>query len=348
MSPLPVILCSFLFCLFPCSLVAADPAQDEEGGLFPMIGPFKSGLLEVSELHSIYYECCGNPEGTPVLVLHGGPGVGSYPRLRQYFDPEKYHIVLHDQRGTGRSRPHGEIRGNTTWELVEDMEKLRIHLELGKVVVFGGSWGSTLGLAYGETYPANVTGLILRGVFLGTKAEIEHHYMGARRFFPREHAALLAALPDRERRPLPPYLFELARSDDRELRMKVLNALTRFECKMCKLNMPDEQIDAFLEHTPDDEHQRVALIDLYYVSNQYFLEEGQLLRNAGKLAEIPVFLINGRYDVICPPLAAFRLHELLPKSKLVIVEEAGHSESEEGITAALVRAAAAFENGADR
>ncbi len=348
MSRLPVFFLPLFFCFLPGIVTAAVSADEEGEDLFPEIEPYKSGHLEVSDLHSIYYECCGNPEGRPVIVLHGGPGVGSYPRLRQYFDPVKYNIVLHDQRGTGRSRPFGEVRGNTTWDLVGDIEKLRTHLKLGKVVIFGGSWGSTLGLAYAETYPGNVAGLILRGIFAGTKAEIDHHYIGARRFFPEEHAALLDALPDRERRPLPPYLFELACSDDEKLRMKVLHALARFELKMCKLDMPDQEVDDILESIPHDAHQRIAKIDLFYSSNQYFLEEGQLLRQAGKIAHIPAILINGRYDVVCPPLAAFKLHRLLPKSKLVIVEEAGHSETEEGVTAALVRAAAFFEDGAGR
>jgi len=312
-------------------------------GLFPEIEPFDSGHLRVSDLHEIYWERCGNPEGKPVMALHGGPGVGSYPRLRQYFDPEKFHIVLHDQRGTGRSRPAGETRENTTPELVADIERLRQHLELGEAVIFGGSWGSTLALAYAETYPDHVTAMVLRGIFAGTREEVDHHYLGARRFFPRMHAELLATLPDPDRRPLPAYLLEMIRSSDPGQRDKTLMALARFELRMSSLRVSDEMLDQILAQYPAEAMLPITGIDLHYVTNRYFLEEGQLYRDAGKIAHIPVTLINGRYDVVCPPLAAYRLHRLLPKSQLVIVERAGHSEREEGITAALIAAVAELE-----
>ena len=321
----------------------ALPAPIQEDGLFPPIEPFKTGYLKVSEIHEVYYELCGNPEGKPVFFLHGGPGVGCYPRMRRYLDPEKFLMVLHDQRGSGRSRPHGELRENTTWELVADIERLRKHLEIEKIMIFGGSWGTTLGLAYGEAYPQNVTGMLLRGVFTGTAEEVEQHYMGARWFYPEEHAALMAALPDPDRRPLPEYLLELSRHEDEELRMKVLNALARFESKFMKLEVSDAEIESFLEAIPDDVHARVAGIDLFYVTNQYFLDGDQLVRDAPRLKNIPVTLIVGRYDMASPALGAYRIHEKLPQSKLVIVERAGHSESEEGITAALVAAGREFE-----
>jgi len=324
-------------------LPAAAQAAPQEGALHPPIEPFKTGYLKVSGIHEIYYELCGNPEGKPVFFLHGGPGVGCYPRMRQYLDPEKFLMVLHDQRGAGRSRPHGELRENTTWELVADIERLRMHLEIERFMIFGGSWGTTLGLAYAEAYPRNVTGMILRGVFTGTAEEVEQHYMGTRWFYPEEHAALMAALPDPDRRPLPDYLLELSRHEDEKVRMRVLNALARYESKFMKLEVSDEEIEGFIEAIPDDVHARVAGIDLFYVTNQYFLDGDQLVREAGKLKDIPVTLIVGRYDMASPALGAYRIHEQLPQSKLVIVEKAGHSESEEGITAALVEAGKVFE-----
>jgi proline iminopeptidase len=310
--------------------------------LFPPVEPFDSGHLAVDDLHEIYYERSGNPEGTPVMVLHGGPGVGSYPLLRRYFDPERYHIVLHDQRGSGRSRPFGELEGNTTADLVADIERLRDHLNLDKLVLFGGSWGSTLALAYAETYPDNVSAMILRGVFLGTAAEIDHHYheSGASLFFPEEFAALLRALPEPDRRPIPNYVYEIARGEDAELRNRVLRALGRFELKMVALEMPDSVVDRIEDQLVSAEGRGAYLIDLHYASNRYFLDEGQLLRDADKLADIPTIIINGRYDLICPPDSAYRLHRALPRSQLILIEGAGHSEREEGTTAALLAAAA--------
>jgi len=334
----------FMTMLFLVPGFCADRAAGGDGeGLFPPINPFRSGTLKFSDLHDVYYECCGNPKGKPVLVLHGGPGAGCYPRLRQYFNPEKYLIVLHDQRGAGRSAPHGEIRENTTWDLVLDIERLRKHLKLGKVLVFGGSWGTTLGVAYAETYPDNVSAMILRGVFTGTAAEVEFHYRGAARFFPEEHAALIAALPDPARGADPAYLLELANHKDAVLRMKVLDALAIYEFKLSTLNNPIESIHEMLKGFPDDVHRRLATLDLFYSSNLYFLEEGQLLRDAPKLKKIPAILIHGRYDMATQPGSAYRLHKAMPLSRLVIVEEAGHSESEEAITAEILKATAAFE-----
>jgi proline iminopeptidase len=315
----------------------------EEDGLFLAPEPFKTDYLKVSALHRIFYVCCGNRSGKPVLCLHGGPGVGSYPRMAQYFNPEKYLIVLHDQRGAGRSTPHGELKENTTWDLVEDIEKLRVHLGLGKVLIFGGSWGTTLGLAYAQTHPEQVTGMILRGVFLGTEEEIEYHYLGNRFFFPREHDKLLSLLPDPARGTHPDYLFELIRGDDPVLRQKILRALAGYELKFMKLNMPDERVSGYLDNVPQDEGLRMASIDLHYVTHRYFMKEGHLLENMEKIAHIPAVLINGRYDMAAPPLSAYRVHKAMPKSKLIIVEKAGHSESEVGITAELVKATAEFE-----
>ena len=203
-----------LFGLILCSLLALqsclysgdkDPVE-----LWPQIEPFKTGFLKVSDIHEIYYELCGNPEGTPVFVLHGGPGGSSSPYYRRFFNPKKFLIVLHDQRGAGQSKPYAEIRENTTPHLVQDIEKLRTHLKLDKIILFGGSWGSTLGLAYGETHPQNVTGMVLRGIFTATQEEIDHFYHGGvRTFFPETYDRLIESIPEKDRKSIPEALLKI-------------------------------------------------------------------------------------------------------------------------------------------
>ena len=209
---------AFFVIISACATICLAAVGEE--GLHPPIEPFASGYLDVDGPHEIYYELSGNPDGKPVFVLHGGPGAGTYPRMRRYFDPDVYLMVLHDQRGAGRSRPHGELEGNTTWNLVADMETLREHLAIESFLLFGGSWGTTLGLAYAERHPERVTGLIQRGVFLGTEEEIESHYLGTGLYYPVEQARLLATLPDPGRGTHPDYLHELITGDDRELALE--------------------------------------------------------------------------------------------------------------------------------
>jgi len=311
--------------------------------LFPVPRTMEEGTLRVSEVHTLWYARFGNPEGKPVIVLHGGPGFGSYPRLTQYFDPKKFRVVLHDQRGAGRSRPSGEIRENTTQELIADIERLREHLGIeGKVILFGGSWGSTLALAYAEAHPERVAGMVLRGIFLGTSAELENVYGGAgpQLFFPDALAEMKAALPDGGKEFTPKRLHSIIEGPAGETRTRVVEAWTRYCLKLCLLHVPDAMLaDPFGAEDP----LPPARIDTHYAANGFFLREGQLLAEAGKLAGIPVTLLNGRYDMICPPVTAHRLHARLPGSKLVLVEEAGHSESEPGTTQALLEAVAAFE-----
>jgi proline iminopeptidase len=311
-----------------------DGSRGASGKLWPEIEPFESGHLRVSELHEIYYELSGNPDGMPVFVLHGGPGGSTSPYMRRFFDPERYLIVLHDQRGAGQSRPPGELRENDTWALVEDIEALREHLELEQVVLFGGSWGSTLGLAYAETHPDQVSALVLRGVFTGTDAEIDHFYHGgAAELFPEAYAALLAELPDPDRRPLPAYLHELISGTEGPERERVCRAWARYEIKMAALNLSDETVERYVTET---ETCTFSLFENYYMANRCFLDEGQLLDGAGRLAGIPTFIVNGRYDVICPPRAAWELHRRIPGSELIIAEEAGHWMGEAPIEGALV------------
>jgi proline iminopeptidase len=310
--------------------------------LFPVPVPRETGELEVGDLHTIAYRVFGNPEGIPAFALHGGPGYGSYPRLAQYFDPERFLIVLHDQRGAGRSRPRGELRENTTAHLVEDIERLREHLRIDrKILLFGGSWGSTLALAYAEAHPDRVAGMVLRGILLGTRAEVENLYggEGTRLFFPEQLERMKAALPG-DRPFHPETLSEIFNGPDSKTRREVVLAWSRYTLKLCKLHVTE----AMLENPFDGwDPVPACRIDCHYASNGFFLEEGQLLANADRIRSIPVTIINGRYDMVCPPAAAHQLHKALPRSKLVLVEGAGHSESEEGITRALLRAVAEFE-----
>jgi proline iminopeptidase len=324
-------------------LFAARPGVQEpaEGELWPALTPYKTGYLQVSKLHKIFYQLGGNPNGKPVMMLHGGPGSGCYPTLFQYFNPEKFHVILHDQRGSGKSEPFAELKENTTWTLVEDIEKLRKHLGLGKVILFGGSWGSTLALAYAETYPRNVSGMIMRGVFTSTRAEIDYYYHGGTAvFFPEVHQKLAALMDHPEKKNYPAQLLEKLQSPDPKIRDKYARAWAYYESKIAFLEISDRDIEHFLkEWNP----YAFSLIENYYMANDCFLKEGQLLRDAGKLVDIPVIMVNGRYDTICPPITAYKLHRKLPKSRLIIAEQAGHVESQPPIRRELVKAAKEFE-----
>jgi proline iminopeptidase len=309
--------------------------------LWPEIEPLKADYLKVGDIHEIYYEVCGNPEGEPVFVLHGGPGGSCSPYMRRFFNPERFLIVLHDQRGCGKSRPYGEIRENTTWDLVEDIERLRRHLELGPILLFGGSWGSTLALAYAETYPSNVSGMVLRGIFTATDNEIDHFYHGGvGKTFPETYEKLIYSLPEPDRRPLPEYLYNLIADADSAGKMEYSRAWAAYELKVCSLYFPDEQLEVVVRSFNS---YAFALLENYYMSERCFLEEGQLLRDTDKIRDIPAVLVNGRYDVICPPINAYRLHLLLPNSDLVIAESAGHWMGEKPVENALLEAVRRFE-----
>lgn len=311
--------------------------------LWPEIEPFLTDYLKVSDIHEIYYELCGNPGGKPVFVIHGGPGTGCSPYLRQFFNPEKFLIVLHDQRGAGKSRPKGEIRENTTQELVADIENLRQKLDLGKIILFGGSWGSTLSLAYAETYPKNVSSLVLRGIWLASKEEEDYFRNGIPKFFPESYDSFVNALPD-SIFPSIEKILKLIQSKDRADREKYAKLFSRYEYKACGLNIRDESLDEYYESEKNiDEIYTNALLEIYYASNGCFLEEGQLLRDAYRIKNISTIIVNGRYDMVCPPFSAYRLHKKLPKSKLIIVEEAGHLLSEKPIELELLKAMREFE-----
>ena len=312
--------------------------------LWPEIEPFQSGYLKVSNIHEVYFELCGNPKGKPVFVIHGGPGSGCSPSMRQFFNPDKFLIVLHDQRGAGKSRPNAELRENTTQNLVEDIEKLRKKLELEKIFLFGGSWGSTLSLAYAETYPENVSGMVLRGIWLGTKDEVYHFWNGIPMFFPEMYESFVNTLPDSVLPPNDDKLVILMQSEDRTDREKYAKITSRYEYKACGLNISEESLNEY--YGSEDNMAEIyteALLTHYYASNKCFLEEGQLLRDVHKIQNIPSIIINGRYDMVCPPVTANKLHKNLPLSRLIIVEEAGHLMSEKPIEKELLKAMRDFE-----
>jgi len=330
-----------LFLTFSLLLLAGTSAR-QEVALWPEIKPYRTGYLQVSPLHRIFYQQGGNPKGKPVMYLHGGPGGGCSAHDFRYFNPQKFNIVLHDQRGSGLSKPYGEIRENTTVNLVEDIEKLRKHLRLDRVILFGGSWGTTLALAYAETYPQNVSGIVLRGVFTATRSEIDHYYHGGTaKFFPEVHRELAASLEHPERLDYPAQLLAKLTSKDPAVRDRYARIWSRYEGRIALLKKSEEMIEAFLRKFNP---YAIALMENYYMANGCFLEEGQLLKNAGRLAEIPMIIINGRYDMICPPAAADQLHRLLPKSTLVIVPDAGHAAFEPGTQAELLKAMRGFED----
>jgi proline iminopeptidase len=320
-----------LISVFGCS---ERRSSDNETNLWPEIEPFDTGYLKVSDIHEIYYELCGNPDGIPVFVIHGGPGAGCSPYMRRFFNPEKYLIVLHDQRGCWRSKPRLELRDNNIQALVKDIEQLRLYLELDKIVLFGGSWGSTLSLAYAEDYPANIEAMVLRGVYLATPEEFPDYYNLIGKFFPEEYQNIMDLLPDSITVVTDPVLMNLYQSDESNLEV-----ITRLESKAEGLCITDKELD---EYYSSAENMK-KLYNLYgifyhYMTNFCFLEENQLLNNISKIQGIPTTIINGRHDLICPPRYAYILHRNLPGSKLIITEKAGHIMSEGPNQAALVKA----------
>jgi len=305
--------------------------------LYPPIEPYRTGTLPVSDLHTLYYEEVGNPSGRPVVFLHGGPGGGLEADYRRYFDPGKWRVVLFDQRGCGRSTPHAELRENTTWDLVADIERLREALGIGRWVVFGGSWGSTLALAYAETHAERCRGLILRGIFLLRRKELLWFYQeGASWLFPEAWDEYLAPIPEVERGDLMSAYHRRLTSEDPELRMRAARAWAVWEGATSKLH-PDPKL---VEHFSGDRFaEAFARIECHYFVNGAFLRtDAQLLDDAPKIAELPGVIVQGRYDVVCPAASAWALHKRWPGSVLRLVGDAGHSISEPGIIDALVQA----------
>ena len=311
--------------------------------LYPSIEPYRTGTLQVSDLHTIYYEEVGNPEGQPVVFLHGGPGGGSLPTYRQFFHPQKWRIVLFDQRGCGRSTPHAELRENTTWDLVGDIEKLRTHLQIEKWVVFGGSWGSTLSLAYAQTHPDCCKALVLRGIFMLRQKEVRWFYQeGTSYIFPDAWEDYLKPIPEAERGDLIAAYYKRLTSDDAEIRNEAARAWAIWEGRTSKL-FPDP--GAAQKFGRDRFAEAFARIECHYFVNRGFFDrEDQILANIDRIRDIPTVIVQGRYDVVCPMVSAWELHRAWPESKLVVVPDAGHSISEPGITSALIEATDEFAN----
>ena len=305
--------------------------------LYPEIEPFDSGMLKVSDIHTIYYERCGNPEGIPVVFLHGGPGGGLIPMYRRFFDPQAYHIILFDQRGAGRSTPHAELRENTTWDLINDIETLREKFGIEKWYVFGGSWGSTLSLAYAETHPERVRGLILRGIFLTRPKELYWFYQhGASEIFPDFWEQYRDAIPEEERDDFMSAYHKRLTGDDEKTRLDAAQAWSVWEGATSKLYPDKNLMDHFSE---PQEALALARIEChYFVNNSFFPTENYLIENVDKIRQIPTVIVQGRYDVVCPSVSAWELHRAFPESDLQIIPDAGHSISEPGITSALVDA----------
>ncbi len=319
-------------------------AAQARGGrrtLYPPIEPYASGYLRVSKDHEIYYEECGNPKGKPAVFVHGGPGAGCDARARRFFDPDAYRIVLFDQRGCGRSRPHASLVDNTTWHLVADMEQLRAHLGIDRWLVFGGSWGSTLALAYSQTHPDRVSELVLRGIFMLSQFELRWFYQeGASALFPDRWEHYVAAIPPAERGDMIRAFYERLTSEDRATRVQAARAWSIWEASTSYLHVNEENVHKWGE---EDFAIAVARIECHYFVNRGFLDsEDQLLRNVERIRAIPAVIVQGRYDVVCPMQTAWRLHTAWPEADFRIVPDAGHSALEAGNTHELVSATDRF------
>jgi proline iminopeptidase len=305
--------------------------------LYPEIEPFDEGFLKVSDLHTVHYEQVGNPRGRKALFLHGGPGGGLDPDYRRYFDPARWHVVLFDQRGSGKSTPHAELRENTTWDLVADAERIRAHLGIDRWLLFGGSWGSTLALAYAETHPDRVTALVLRGIFLLRRKELLWFYQeGASWLFPDAWEGYLEPIPEAERGDLMSAYHRRLTSGDPEVRRRAARAWSTWEGTTSKLRVDPDYVARF---AGDEFADAFARIEAHYFVNGAFLRsDTQLLDDVQRIAHLPGVIVQGRYDVVCPAASAWALHRRWPGSRLVLVPDAGHSIKEPGIVDALVQA----------
>jgi proline iminopeptidase len=309
--------------------------------LYPEIQPFNSGMLELDGRHRMYFEESGNPQGAPVVFLHGGPGAGAAPAHRRFFDPAHYRIVIFDQRGAGRSTPLGEIADNTTPLLVADIEKLRTTLGIDRWLVFGGSWGSTLALAYAEAHPERCSGLILRGIFLCRKSEIDWFLYGLRNLFPEAWRAFTAPIPEAERGDLLAAYHRRLTDPDPAVHMPAARAWSTYEGS-CSTLLPSPETVAYF--ASDVVALGLARIEAHYFMNNIFLPENSLLDNVSRIRGIPGVIVQGRYDAVCPIVSADDLHRAWPEAEYHVVPDAGHSAWETGIRAALVRACEQFKH----
>ncbi len=305
--------------------------------LFPAISPFATHRVQVSPIHNLYVEESGNPNGKPVLFLHGGPGGGISPRHRQIFDPQRYRAILFDQRGAGQSTPYAELRENTTWDLVADIERIRELLKIEKWVVFGGSWGSTLALAYAQTHPERVKALVLRGIFLCEPEDLRWFYQeGAHWIFPDAWESFVSAIPEAERGDMIKAFYKRLTSEDAETRKKAAVAWSRWEGSTIKLKPDASTIEQW---SGDHFAQAIARIEChYFVNGAFFRGPHHLISQVERIRKIPARIVHGRYDVVCPVKNAVDLHRAWPESQLEIIPDAGHAFDEPGILDALMRA----------
>ncbi|HEX4873158.1 MAG TPA: prolyl aminopeptidase [Nevskiaceae bacterium] len=304
---------------------------------YPAIEPYATHRLRVSSLHEIYVEECGHPQGRPVVFVHGGPGGGCEPWHRQFFDPRRYRIVLFDQRGCGRSTPHAELRENTTWDLVADMEAIRRHLGIERWVVFGGSWGSTLALAYAERHPEACKALVLRGIFLLRPEEIRWFYQeGCNWIYPDAWEHYLAPIPEAERDDLVMAYYRRLTSEDPAVRRQAAKAWSVWEGATSKLIPSSDMLARFGEDLFADAFARIECH--YFVNGGFFERPNQLLEDVSRIRHLPATIVQGRYDVVCPMRSAWDLHRAWPEAQFQVVGDAGHAASEAGILRALIQA----------
>ena len=310
-----------------------SPSPDPS--LYPDCAPHASGMLPLDALHTMYWEECGNASGPPMLFIHGGPGGGSLPHHRRFYDPSFWRIVLYDQRGAGRSTPAAELRENTTAHLIEDIERLREHLRVDKWLLFGGSWGSTLALLYAQAHPERVSGLVLRGVFLATRAEIDWFMHGMSRIFPEAWREFAHFLPPDERGDVLGNYHRRLANDDRRVHAPAAHAWDRYE-SACSTLLPKRSGSGRLDG--DAGAIAIARIEAHYFTHDAFIEPDAVLANIGRIRALPCTIVQGRYDIICPPAAADALARAWPEAEYIVVPDAGHSVREPGTTRELVAA----------
>lgn len=322
----------------PISISAtSNPAQQSLNNiLFPPINPFHEDYLQVSNLHRIWYAEYGNPKGLPVVVVHGGPGGSAGPNDMRYFDPNDYHVILFEQRGTNRSLPLGELKSNTTADLIADMEKLRNHLGIKQWIVYGGSWGSALSMLYGEEHPDACLGFILRGIFLGTDAEYQQLWYGIQDTFPDEWQQLQSFLPLNERQNVMAAYTHRMLDPDPLISRPAAKQFLHYDFTCSFLQSSPQQIDTLLQD--DKLVDGISRIFAFYGSHHFFIKDNQILLNLPKITHLPAIIVHGRYDVITRAKRAYQLHQQWPGSELILVPEAGHAAAEPGNTKALIAA----------
>jgi len=307
--------------------------------LYPPLTPFETGALPVAPPHVLYWEQSGNPRGLPVCFLHGGPGAGASSDHRRFFDPERYRIVIFDQRGAGRSHPLGELKDNTTQALISDIEALRRHLGIASWVVFGGSWGSTLALAYAQAHPKQVRGLVLRGIFLGRQQELDWFFHGIGNFFPDESRRFIEFLPAAERGDLLGNYLRRLVDPDPAVHLPAARVWSRYEAACSTLLPSPQTLQAFAQ---DNLALGLARLEAHYFANRLFLEEDELMAKLDRIRHIPAVIVQGRYDMVCPPFSAVDLAQAWPEATLHLVPDAGHSAMEPGTRRLLVAACDRF------